>query len=93
MNPGRIFSQLGPRIDSPSFVSYSTYFIDAIHGVQGEWRLQRKKLRGMLIHQATNEDLLETVEVFKEKYYPGDRVVVFDGVKVNPKNISKTAIG
>jgi len=41
-----------------------------------ETRLLRKRLRKILMQTASDEDLLETVEVFKEKYYPGDRVIM-----------------
>jgi hypothetical protein len=41
-----------------------------------ETRLLRKRLRKILMQTAADEDLLETVEVFKEKYYPGDRVIM-----------------
>ena len=36
-----------------------------------DFRKKRKALRKIYINSATDEDLLETVEVFKEKYYPG----------------------
>ena len=39
-----------------------------------EYRIKRKRLRLALKNTAVDEDLLETVEYFSEKYYPGEHM-------------------
>jgi hypothetical protein len=56
-----------------------------------DYNNSREEWRQLLLPNAKKEDLIENIETFKEKFYPGDRVVVLDRPPP-PKKGSKQAV-